>query len=98
MLQCCCYMNDLFVAFVALITTRSLLRNLVCVSASNSGPYLVLYEFAVLYALSPLHIQRQVEEEYKKTSNFLIEIMVLYKLLIENIDMELTAMFCTLKL
>lgn len=68
-----------------------------CVSASNSGPYLVLYEFAVVYALSPLQIQRQVEE-YKKTSNFLIEIMVLYKLLIENIDMEFTAMFCTLKL
>lgn len=97
MLQCCCYMKDLFVAFVALITTRSWLRNLACVSASNSEPYLVLYEFAVLYALSPLHIQRQVEE-YKKTSNFLIEIMVLNKLLIENIDMEFTAMFFTLKL
>lgn len=71
MLQCCCYMNDLFVAFVALITTRSWLRNLLCVSASNSGPYLVLHEFSVLYGLSPLHIQRQVEE-YKKTSNFLL--------------------------
>lgn len=42
------------------------------------GP--TLYCMSLLsYALSPLHIQIQVEE-YKKTSNFLIEIMVLYKL------------------